>query len=92
MWKPPIWRKETFDLAEKLLAMDDETFTLAKEIFVNSTIKFYKGPVVDHTFNINIIQELNTAQLKFFYDLIETEFEKRDKEKREDMNNAKEKI
>ena len=83
--------KECYDklaLAENLLQLDDETFKLSKEIFVNSGIKFLKGPVFDLTFNINIIKELNTAQLKFLFSLINTELEEREKKKRVDIKNV----
>lgn len=70
---------EELDLAEKLLKLNDEEFKLAKKIFINSKIKFIKSPVLSfETFNINIIKELNTEQLKFIYSLIQTELEKRE--------------
>jgi hypothetical protein len=77
--------KDCYDklaLAENLLQLDDETFKSAKEIFVNSKIKFLKGPVFDLTLNINIIKMLNTAQLKFLFSLINTELEEREKKEK----------
>lgn len=38
-----LLNKENLDLAENLLQLDDETFKLAKEIFVDSKIKFIRG-------------------------------------------------
>ena len=71
--------KFRLELAEKLLKLNDDEFKLAKKIFVDSTIKFIKAPIfTSETFNINIIKELNTEQLKFLYSLIQTELEKRE--------------
>lgn len=75
-------RKENIESAKNLLQLDDETFKLAKKIFVNSRIKFFRGPVSDFTLNINIIKELNTAQLKFLFSLINTELEEREKKEK----------
>ena len=67
------------DLAKKLLKLSDEKFLLAKKIFVDSAIKFIRAPTFAFgTFNINIIKELNTEQLKFLHDLIQTELETRE--------------
>ena len=67
------------DLAKKLLKSSDEEFKLAKKILVDSTIKFIRCPTFTFgTFNINIIKELNTEQLKFLHDLIQTELETRE--------------
>ncbi len=77
--------KDCFDklaLAENLLQLDDEPFKFAKEIFVNSRIKFLRGPVFDLTLNINLIKELNTAQLKFLFGLIDTELKEREKKEK----------
>lgn len=66
-------------LAKKLLKLNDEEFKLAKKILVDSTIKFINAPIFTfQTFNINIIKELNTEQLKFLHDLILTELETRE--------------
>ena len=71
--------KFRLELAKKLLKLNDDEFKLAKKIFVDSTIKFIKAPIfTSETFNINIIKELNTEQLKFLYSLIQTELEKRE--------------
>ena len=78
-------KKENIELAKNLIQLDDETFKLAKEIFVNSRIKFFRGPVSDfghvsdYTLNINLIKELNTAQLRFLFGLIDTELKEREK-------------
>jgi hypothetical protein len=70
---------EKKELAEKLLNVDEETFKLAVEIYSNTDIMFGRMPVIKPIiFNINIIKELNTAQLKLLHDLILTELEKRE--------------
>ena len=67
------------ELAKNLMNLDDEEFKLAKKIFVDSKIKFVKAPILSfETFNINIIKELNTEQLRFLLSLINTELEKRE--------------
>jgi len=67
------------ELAKNLLKLNDEEFKLAKKIFVDSTIKFIKAPIFTfETFNINIIEELNTEQLRFLFSLINTELKRRD--------------
>jgi len=67
------------ELAKKLMNLNAEEFKLGKKIFVDSKIKFMKGPIfTSETFNINIIKELNTEQLKFLFSLINTELEKRE--------------
>ena len=71
-------KKENIELAKNLIQLDDETFKLAKEIFVTSRIKFFRGPVSDYTLNIDLIKELNTAQLKFLFGLIDTELKERE--------------
>jgi len=80
----PCFTKENMKLAKRLLGADDEMFKLIKEIFIDSKIKFCKAPVFEHTFvNINIIQELNTAQLKYIFSLIKIELEEREKKEKD---------
>lgn len=68
------------ELAKKLMNLDDEEFKLVKEILVDSKVKFMRAPIrlSFETFNINIIKELNTAQLRFLLSLINAELEKRE--------------
>ena len=67
------------ELAKNLLKLNDEEFNLSKKIFIDSKVKFYKGPISPiTTLNTNIIKELNTEQLKFLHDLIHEELEKRE--------------
>ncbi|MFW9952268.1 MAG: hypothetical protein ACFFKA_19275 [Candidatus Thorarchaeota archaeon] len=71
------------EIAEKLLAADQETFELAKELFVNTKIKFHKAPLFGITLlNIEILSELNDTQLKYLHSLIHTEIEKREKKEK----------
>lgn len=71
--------KEQQELIEKLLKIDFEPFKLAGEIFVHTGIKFVRAPVFTPTiFNINLIKELNTAQLQFLFSIINEELEKRE--------------
>jgi len=71
--------KEQQELAEKLLKIDLETFKLAGEIFINTDIKICKTPVFKPAiFNLNLLKEMNIAQLKFLLGLVYNELEKRD--------------
>ena len=67
------------DLAKKLLKMDENTFKLAGEIFVNTEIKFCQMPIFKPTtFNVNLLKEMNTTQLKFLMNLVNQELKKRE--------------
>ena len=69
------YQKEVFG---KLSSLDENTFKLAKELFYDQKIKICIIPVFPHTiFNINIIKELNTTQLKYILQMMLEELEKR---------------
>jgi hypothetical protein len=64
--------------AKFLTDLSDEEFKAVKRIFIDAKIKFSRTPVFDHTFfNINLLKEFNTVQLKFLSDLIHQELKER---------------
>lgn len=72
-------KESLIDTAKKLLKMDENTFKLTKEIFVNTDIKFCQMPVFKPTiFNVNLLKEMNKSQLVFLMSLVNQELENRE--------------
>lgn len=77
---------DKLELTKTLFEMDDETFKIVKDVFIDSRVKFYKADIYSNKgaasrmpifFNVCILKHMNETQLKYLMSLANEELEQR---------------